>query len=41
MDSDELRRLQSPLKERYRADPSAAFLTLRAEGSLDDTNVSC
>ncbi|HEX7383207.1 MAG TPA: SRPBCC domain-containing protein [Burkholderiaceae bacterium] len=32
MNADELRALQAPLKERYRADPGAALITLRAEG---------
>lgn len=41
MDGDELRQLQSPLKERYRAEPSAAVITLHAEGSLADSDVSC
>jgi uncharacterized OsmC-like protein len=41
MDRDELRRVQGPIKERYRADPSAAVVTLRAEGSLADSEVSC
>jgi len=41
MDSDELRELQAPLKSRYRAEPEAALVTLRADGSLDDAEVSC
>jgi uncharacterized OsmC-like protein len=41
MERDELRSLQKPVKERYRAEPGAAVLTLRAEGSLSDTEVSC
>jgi uncharacterized OsmC-like protein len=41
MDAEELRRLQSPLKDRYRNDPDAAVFTLRAEGSLAETDVSC
>ena len=41
MDGDELRRLQDPLKEHYRADASVAVVTLRAEGSLADGDVSC
>jgi uncharacterized OsmC-like protein len=41
MDADELRRLQSPLKDRYRDDPDAAMFTLRAEGSLAETDVAC
>ncbi len=41
MDRDELRRVQGPLKERYRAEPAAAVITLRAEGVLSDAEVSC
>jgi uncharacterized OsmC-like protein len=41
MDAEELRLVQSPLKERYRGDPDAAAFTLQAEGSLTETNVSC
>jgi uncharacterized OsmC-like protein len=37
---DELRALQSPLKERYRTEPDAARLTLSATGSLGE-GVSC
>jgi uncharacterized OsmC-like protein len=41
MDSAELRQLQRPLKDRYREEPSAAVITLRADGELDGTQVSC
>jgi uncharacterized OsmC-like protein len=40
MNRDELRALQQPLKERYKSDPNAAFITLRARGELGD-NVTC
>src|SRR3954469_22309170 len=40
MRGDELRELQAPLKERYRAEPDAASITLRAAGTLDE-GVSC
>lgn len=40
MNAEELRALQAPLKERYRADPDAALITLRAEGTLGE-NVTC
>jgi uncharacterized OsmC-like protein len=40
MDRDELVAVQGPLKERYREEPDAALVTLRAEGSLGD-GVSC
>jgi uncharacterized OsmC-like protein len=39
--SEELRAQQAPLKERYRDDPGAAVITLRAGGELDAEAVSC
>jgi len=36
MDRDELRAVQEPLKERYRSDPSAARVTLRASATLGE-----
>jgi uncharacterized OsmC-like protein len=39
--SDELRTLQAPLKERYRAAPETAVITLSATGALDEAAVSC
>ena len=41
MDANELRALQAPIKERYRSDPQRAVVTLKAKGSLDDSNVAC
>jgi uncharacterized OsmC-like protein len=41
MDAAELRAAQAPLKDRYRAQPSAAIVTLKAEGRLGDESVSC
>jgi len=41
MDANELRALQAPIKERYRGDPRAAVVTLRAKGMLDDSNIAC
>src|SRR5207253_3153963 len=41
MDADELRALQSPLKARYREQPGAALITLRARGSLGAEAVAC
>ena len=32
MNADELKSLQAPLKERYKAEPEAAVITLRAQG---------
>jgi uncharacterized OsmC-like protein len=40
VDGEELRSLQAPLKERYRDDPDAAFITLSAVGTLGE-GVSC
>src|SRR5207244_6012305 len=40
MDRDQLRAAQAPLKQRYREEPSAALVTLRARGTLGD-GVSC
>jgi uncharacterized OsmC-like protein len=41
VDSAELRATQAPLKARYRDDPVAALVTLRAEGTLGGESVSC
>ena len=41
MDRTELQRLQAPLKERYREDPGAALITLRAEGTLGHEAIAC
>jgi uncharacterized OsmC-like protein len=41
MNADELRTLQAPLKDCYRAEPGAARITLRAHGSLDSTSIAC
>lgn len=40
MNQTEFRNLQTPLKEKYRQEPEAALITLRAEGRLDQ-DVSC
>lgn len=40
MDRQQLRSVQSPLKERYRQDPQAAMVTLSAEGSLSE-GITC
>jgi uncharacterized OsmC-like protein len=37
----DLRTLQRPLKERYRAEPEAAMITLRARGAEGDQPVAC
>ena len=36
MKAEELRAMQAPLKERYRAEPTAALVRLRAEGRIGD-----
>ena len=41
MDSAALRAMQAPLKDRYKGDPKAATITLKAKGTLDDTNIAC
>jgi uncharacterized OsmC-like protein len=41
MKREELQAVQTPLKNRYRAEPDAALITLRAEADLDDSAVSC
>jgi len=40
MDSIELKNLQAPLKEQYRADASTALVTLRAQGKIGE-DLSC
>ena len=40
MDAGQLRSLQAPLKERYKQQPEAAQITLRAEGRLSES-VTC
>jgi uncharacterized OsmC-like protein len=41
MTPDELRALQAPLKARYREDPAAAVVTLRASGDVGASEVTC
>jgi uncharacterized OsmC-like protein len=40
MNSEELRSLQAPLKEKYRSEPNAAVITLKAQGNIGD-GISC
>jgi len=40
MDSVELKNLQAPLKEKYKADPGAAIITLKAHGNVGE-GVTC
>lgn len=41
MDAAALRAMQAPIKERYKANPEAAVITLKAKGALDDTHIAC
>ncbi len=41
MDAAGLRALQAPIKERYKADPKAGLITLKAKGTLDDASIAC
>jgi len=41
MDSAGLHALQAPIKDRYKTAPQAGFITLKAKGLLDDTNIAC
>ena len=34
MDAAQLRAMQAPIKDRYKSDPEAAFITLRAKGAI-------
>jgi uncharacterized OsmC-like protein len=41
VNADELRALQAPLKDAYRADPAQALVTLTADGELDAAGIAC
>ncbi len=41
MDATALRALQTPIKERYKVDPKAALISLKAKGTLDDAHIAC
>ncbi|HXW26347.1 MAG TPA: OsmC family protein [Xanthobacteraceae bacterium] len=41
MDAQALRAMQAPIKDRYKADPAAAVITLKARGTLDDVHIAC
>jgi uncharacterized OsmC-like protein len=41
MDAAELRATQAPIKERYKSDPAAAIITLKAKGSIDHDGIAC
>jgi uncharacterized OsmC-like protein len=41
MQTEELKAVQGPLKDRYREHADSALVTLKADGELDDAGVSC
>jgi uncharacterized OsmC-like protein len=41
VNAEEMRAIQAPLKDRYRADPKAGLVTLRAKGALDAAAIAC
>ena len=41
MDAAQLRQMQAPIKERYKTDPAAAVITLKAKGSIDNESIAC
>jgi uncharacterized OsmC-like protein len=41
MDAAELRATQAPIKDRYKTDPKAAMITLKAKGSIDQEGIAC
>ncbi len=41
MNGEELRAIQAPLKERYRANAKSGLVTLRANGALDSEGIAC
>jgi uncharacterized OsmC-like protein len=41
LDTDELRAIQAPIKDRYRSDPDTALITLHAAGSVGGDEVAC
>ncbi len=41
MDATALRAMQAPIKDKYKSNPQAALITLKARGTLDDTNIAC
>ncbi len=41
MDAAALRALQAPIKDRYKQDARAGWLTLKAQGAIDESKISC
>jgi uncharacterized OsmC-like protein len=41
MDSEALRAMQAPYKNKYKSDPDSAVITLKAHGSIDESKIAC
>lgn len=41
MDANALRAMQAPHKDKYKETPEAAVITLKAEGSIDESKIAC
>src|SRR3974377_584446 len=41
MDAAQLRATQAPIKEKYKSDPNAALITLKAKGSINNEGIAC
>ena len=41
MNLEQLKAVQTPLKDRYRIEPASAFVTIRSEGKVDVMNQHC
>lgn len=41
MDAATLRAMQAPIKDGYRSNPDAAMITLRAQGTIDESKIAC
>ena len=41
MDAATLRATQAPIKDRYKSDPKAAMITLKARGTIDNEGIAC
>ncbi|MGE0736396.1 MAG: OsmC family protein [Alphaproteobacteria bacterium] len=41
MKAEQLRALQAPIKDKYKSEPNAAVITLKAKGELDSAEIAC
>jgi len=41
MDASALRAMQAPFKDKYKDDPAAAVITLKAQGAIDESKIAC